>query len=1250
MRDTLLRSGDIGRDLLSVDWAATPLGALDTWPRSLETVVRMVLSSRFSMWMGWGEQLTFFCNEAYRRDTLGKKYPWALGKPTSAVWSEIWQDIGPRIDTVMRTGEATWDRSLLLFLERSGYAEETYHTFSYSPLTNDAGQIAGLLCVVSEDTDEVISQRRIRTLRDLGTRTTADLTEAETISSACRQMASNPQCLPFTLLYTFDGDGTSATLAGSSGFLGPHPAAPATIAAGHDGAAWPTGPALASSSTLVEDLTDRFVDVPAGAWDEPPRQAWVVPLAQTRGRPLGFLVVGLNRYRPLDEAYRDFLGLIAGQLSSSITGARAYDFERDRAEKLAELDRTKTEFFTNVSHEFRTPLTMLLGPAEDALSDPENPLPPRQRGRVDVIMRNGQRLLKLVNTLLDFSRLESGRSDAHFEAVDLGAYTRELASMFDTAAERLGLELVVTCPFLSGPALVDRDLWAKIVLNLLSNALKFTFQGVVSVELREVGRMVELVVSDTGTGIPESELPQLFERFHRVSGAKSRTHEGSGIGLALVAELAELHGGTVEASSVLGEGSRFTVRIPLGSGRLDESTVAAASAVPSEAVVRHAEGFLAEAAHWIGPGGEERRRHPASAGDREVPRILMVDDNADIRQYISELLSDEYVVETAVDGVDGLARARATTPDLVITDVMMPRMDGFGLLAALQAEPSTVGVPVVMLSARAGEEGILEGLDAGADDYLVKPFTARELQARVRANLELDRARRTRRQLERSRSLLNQAQRLARVGSWEIDLKTNGVEVSEEFQRIAGRSIEEFQALGYPQAITSLVHPDDRARVVEAIEAGSDGSPIEYEARLVHSNGDVVLVSVHGELVCDEHGRAETLRGSVQDITERRAAEEALALVAANAEAAAREHSIADELQRSLLPQQVFDLNHLDVATFYRAGVEGTQVGGDWYDVIELGAGRTALVVGDVMGRGVQAAAVMGQLRAAIRAYARLDLPPVDVLEYLDGIVRELGADQIVTCTYAVFDPIDMVVRYANAGHLPPIVAMPDRGGYSLAETVDPPLGAGSADLVEHEVRLPAGAMLVLYTDGLVERRGEDLDRGIESLVEAVSGVDRTVDGMPELLVEALLPDGPDDDVAILVAQVESRATTGSLSRRFESFEVAVTEARRVVAEHLRAHRLPVDVVEDAVLVTSELVTNAMLHGAAPVDLRVHADHSRVLLEVQDRGSFQPRRVRPTPDDEHGRGLQIVAALSQRWGTRVTPDGKSVWCILGSAG
>ncbi|MGZ4438576.1 MAG: SpoIIE family protein phosphatase, partial [Nocardioidaceae bacterium] len=1199
MRDTFLRSGEVGRDLLEVDWASTPLGPLETWPSSLETVVRMVLTSRFSMWMAWGPDLTFFCNDAYRRDTLGKKYPWALGKPASTVWSEVWHDVAPLVDQVLQTGVATWDESLLLFLERNGYPEETYHTFSYSPLTDDSGHIAGMLCVVIEDTQSVIGNRHLRVLRDLGVRSAANLGEVEAVERASRQLGTAPEDLPFTLTYLFDEAAGTATLAGQTGFKGDHPAAPPVLSLESD-FPWPATAVRGGETVVVADLGDRFADLPTGPWPDPPTTAVVLPLAQSgQPRPSGMLVAGVNRYRPLDESYRDFLDLVAAQLTALIGDARSYDFERRRAESLAALDQAKTDFFTNISHEFRTPLTLLLGPAEDALADSEDPLPPRQRQRLDLISRNGQRLLKLVNTLLDFSRLESGRIHAQFEPTDLAELTRELAAMFDAAAERLGLTLTVDCPPLSAPVYVDRDLWAKVVLNLLSNALKFTFTGGITVRLREHDGAAELSVADTGTGIPSEELPHLFERFRRVPGATSRTHEGSGIGLALVAELSELHGGRATATSTPGEGSVFSVRVPFGTHHLPADSVVTSGGPAAAAIAQSAGPFVGEAVHWAAEEAPTAAESgPARRHDSGAARVLVVDDNSDVRLYVAGLLGDEYVVEAAVDGMDALEKARERVPDLVLTDVMMPRMDGFQLLAALREDPLTVGVPVVMLSARAGEEGLLEGLDAGADDYLVKPFTARELQARVRANLELDRARRTRRQLERSRSLLDQAQRLAHVGSWEVDLGTGALDLSDETVRIVGRTRDEIAAVTFPAVLDELVHPDDLDLVRRAIEAALDGAEIALEVRLLHRAGDAVLVSVRGEMVPGEDGRPGLLRGSLQDITERRAAEEALSLAAVNAEAAAREHAIADELQRSLMPRLSFDLDHLDVATYYRAGVEGTQVGGDWFDVIELGAGRTALVVGDVMGRGVQAAAVMGQLSAAVRAYARLDLPPADVLEFLDGIVRELGENQIVTCVYAVFDPADRTLRFANAGHLPPILVRPGAGAETLVGAEDPPLGAGPFNLTQQEVSLPARTLAVLYTDGLVERRGKDLEVGIETLARLAADMTGHVTEMPEQLVQALLPDGPDDDVAILVARVDTPPSNETLVQRFEASERAVLEGGHLGARHRAARDVSETLVDDAVLATSELLTNAVVHGIGPIHLRVRTLDREVLIEV----------------------------------------------------
>jgi len=1248
--DVLEAGGAVGRDLLAVDWARTGIGPPEGWPRSLTTALRILLTSRFAMWMAWGADLTFFCNDAYRRDTLAEKYPWALGRSAREVWAEIWPDIGPRIDAVMRTGDATWDEALLLFLERSGYVEETYHTFSYSPLHDDDGAIAGMLCVVSEDTDTVIGERHMATLRDLGSDTTSVRTEAEVLAAAVRHLQGDLRSLPFALFYLFDDDSDGARLSGAAGIRPGTPAAPHVVGLDDPGAIWPAAALAAGETALVEDLDRRIAALPTGAWDEPPRRALVVPLPQQgQQRPYGFLVAALNRYRALDDAYRSFVGLVAGQVAAGISTARAYDAERRRAEQLAELDRAKTAFFTNVSHELRTPLTLLLGPAEDALRDDDAPLPGTQRWRVEAVQRNGQRLLMLVNSLLDFSRLESGRATAHFESIDLARYTTELASMFRSAFERAGLTLDVECPPLREHVYVDADMWAKIVLNLLSNALKFTFEGGATLRLTDADDGPRLVVTDTGTGIEPAEQPQLFERFHRVLGARSRSHEGTGIGLALVAELSGLHGGEVGVESAPGQGSTFTVGLHYGRDHLPPDQVAAGDGDGASAAGR-AEGFVAEALRWLEAAPEDRAVDrdgdgaPTARGAR--PRVLVVDDNADMRDYVASLLAHDYDVAAARDGAAALALVRETAPDLVLTDVMMPELDGFGLLAAMRADADTSHIPVVMLSARAGEEGTIEGLEAGADDYLVKPFTARELRARVRANLELDRARRIRAELERSRELLDEAEYLAGVGSWEIDLATRQVRASAQYLRLLAVTADELRVAGLEGAL-EFIHAGDRARVATAIEdAVEDGAPFDVECRIVPARGPERIVRARGVLHHDEDGRPAVLRGSAQDITEQREAEAVRRIAAATAEAAAREHAIADELQRSLLPDVVLDPEHIEIASYYRAGVEGTQVGGDWYDVIELGAGRTALVIGDVMGRGVRAAAIMGQVRAAVRAFARLDLGPSDMLELLDGVVRDLGEDQIVTCVYAIYDPIDGVLVYANAGHLPPLLAPPDAPAIRL-EGREPPLGSGPLSVSEHQMRIPDGALVALYTDGLVERRMGAVDAGIDALATAVEAAAGPIEPLPGVLVDALLPDGPDDDVAVLVARVPPPGADGSSATLPIAAEPrSVADARAFVAAALRSRDTDETVVQRAILLASELVTNAVLHGRPPIRLRLRHTTRHAIIEVYDGTAVLPRRLRPTPDDEHGRGIQLVASLAERWGTRPLPHGKSVWCML----
>ena len=715
--------GELAALMRATDWAATPLGPVAQWPTALRTAVRMVLTSRFSMWMGWGDELTMFYNDAYRRDTLGVKHPWALAQPASAVWSEIWADVHPRILSVLGGGGATWDEALLLFLERGGYPEETYHTFSYSPLHDDDGRIRGMLCVVVEETPRLISERRVTLLGSVAAAIANKAVRDDVLAGFARSIEATAHDLPFTLTYLFDPDG-AARLVSSTGFRAPHPAAAAVIAPGA-AAPWALDQVLATGAPVLVPLA-RDAAWPTGPWAVPPTAALLVPIAQQgQTRPAGVLVAGLNPMRAVDAPYREFVSLLVGQLAAGLASADAYAQERRRAEALAELDRAKTAFFSNVSHEFRTPLTLMLGPLGTLLGDPDLAAP--LRDELTTIHRNGRRLLKLVNTMLDFSKIEAGRATAHFQPVDLALLTADLASVFRAATDKAGLRFTVTCAPLDVPIAVDVDMWEKIVLNLLSNAFKFTLAGEIAVSLARRGDRVELAVRDTGAGIPPAELPRIFDRFHRVEGSVGRTYEGTGIGLALVQELVKLHHGAIAVESMLGTGTTFTVTIPIAAaatGALDTPVPRAAESSP----------FVEEALRWLPDAAPATAERP-SPPERSRERVLVVDDNADMRDYLRRLLAVRWDVTTAANGVLALAAMRARRPNLVITDVMMPELDGLGLLAAMGGEPDLREIPVLMLSARAGEEARVEGLQAGASDYLVKPFASSELLAHVETQL-----------------------------------------------------------------------------------------------------------------------------------------------------------------------------------------------------------------------------------------------------------------------------------------------------------------------------------------------------------------------------------------------------------------------------------------------------------------------------------------------------------------------------------
>jgi signal transduction histidine kinase len=738
--------GEMAGIMRAFDWAETPLGPVQLWSPALRMMSTFLLANRFPMLLWWGPLFCQLYNDAYR-PILGTKHPHFLGRPVSECWHEIWDILEPLIQTPFQGGPATWMEDIQLEINRYGFTEESHFTIAYSPVPDETSPrgIGGVLATVHEITEKVVGERRTRALRDLGARSIEAKTADEACTRAAEILANYTKDIPFVLLYLFNADSKSARLAGVAGIKLSTTVVSSAIPFPGTSSFWPILELCKSEDVqIVDDLENRFGSIPSGPWSEPPSAAAVLPIRSNVARqPAGCLVAGLSRRLRFDDSYRVFLELVSSQIATAIAGAEAYEEERKRAEKLAELDRVKTMFFSNVSHEFRTPLTLMLAPLEDILAKSTKDVTPDNRRLASVAHRNGIRLLKLVNTLLDFSRIEAGRAQARYQPTDLAAFTAELASLFRSATDRASLELIVECEPLGQAVYVDHDMWEKIVLNLLSNAFKFTFRGEIAVRIQENDGTAELSVRDTGVGIPERELPRLFERFHRVEGARGRSFEGSGIGLALVQELVKFHGGTIAVESTLNEGTVFRVRVPFGCEHLPQDQVSAAAETPARGAAPSS--YVAEALSWFDSRSSSREaveipheleRIPEGKS-RSLQRVLLVDDNRDMRQYLQRLLSGRYEVITAGNGRLALDVALKDPPDLVLTDIMMPEMDGFELLAALRNNADTSTIPIILLSARAGDEARIEGLQHGPDDYLVKPFSARELLARVQTHLEL---------------------------------------------------------------------------------------------------------------------------------------------------------------------------------------------------------------------------------------------------------------------------------------------------------------------------------------------------------------------------------------------------------------------------------------------------------------------------------------------------------------------------------
>src|SRR5579862_4074124 len=662
-------SGEMATRMRALDWSTTALGPVEQWPQALRTCVRIVLDSAYPMNICWGPDYVNLYNDAYV-PSMGAKHPWALGRSARDVVPEIWEFVKQWFDTAVTQRQAFSGLADQLYpINRKNYLEEVYCALSVSPLPDDNGNVGGVLAILLETTERVLEDRRRHLLRNLASRAAGARSEEEVWRVSAETLGENRLSLPFAFLYEYRPSEHQAYLARAS--VETEAALRPPVIDCRSENLWRFDPALAKDGVLVE-LGDRASGMPVPGWAFPPKEACVVPIRLgEHGEALGFLIAGIHPGRALDDAYRQFVYRITEQITIGLTSARAYEQERQRAESLAELDRAKTTFFSNVSHEFRTPLTLMLGPLEEVLPAARERLRSEQHEQLLAVRRNGLRLLKLVNTLLDFSRLEAGRVQASYQPTELAGFTSEIASAFDSAMDNAGLRFSVACQPLAEPVYVDRDMWEKIVLNLLSNALKFTFEGEVDLTLKPVDGAVELRVHDTGVGIPEEHRDRVFERFHRIEGTASRTDEGTGIGLALVQELVKLHGGSVRVESAVGAGSVFTVTIPRGRGHLPAERVEAERTHGTPSLVStktRAEAYIEEAKQWDGDevGGAANGEIPGSAvssspapkSGTERELIILADDNPDMRRYLIRLLGDYYEVRAVADGRQALEAIR----------------------------------------------------------------------------------------------------------------------------------------------------------------------------------------------------------------------------------------------------------------------------------------------------------------------------------------------------------------------------------------------------------------------------------------------------------------------------------------------------------------------------------------------------------------------------------------------------------------
>jgi signal transduction histidine kinase/FixJ family two-component response regulator/anti-sigma regulatory factor (Ser/Thr protein kinase) len=1278
--------GEMGRLFAEFDWANHPLGTPAQWPAEMRTTVATTLASRFpiNLWLSPDDLFTMY-NEAYI-PILGNRHPAALGMRGEGVWWDIWDSIGPLIESVFTSGKAVWVDDLLLPVITGGRRQERYFTFSYGPLIGDSGAVYGVVATVAETTERVLGERRLHLLNAVASATMETHTVDDAVGAAVSVCADQPDDVPFLAAYVRGADAADTTLRGATPSV--LPLLPPTL---EKLTHWEPAARSRAEVQIIENVSSviRGLHMVLGA--DCPDQALVLPLGENA--IAGALVVGTNSRCPLDEQYLAFCQLLADQLSSALASVVSHEQQRQRADALAELDRAKTAFLTNVSHEFRTPLTLLLGPLEDALADVGSHTVLAERLRM--ARRNAGRLLRLVDSLLQFSRVEAGRATTKLVCTDVGALTSQIASSFTELCERAGLELVLDCH--RALADVDQDMWETIMLNVISNAVKYTLSGSITVSVHSgdnppgddaghagaregrAGRPGRVLVSvrDTGVGISEADLKRLGERFFRADTARGRSVEGTGIGLSLVRGLVELQQGGMQIASELDRGTTVAITLPksLAATPIDH---ALADLLDNPYVV--------EADQWVEP-------LPIEAAPAEDDRklVLIADDNADMRAHIDRVLSVHWRTVLVADGEAALRATYELRPDAIVTDVMMPKLDGFDFVAAIRRDTELAATPIVMLSARAGNEAVSEGYAGGADDYLPKPFRSRELIERVAARLSAagrERAGQQQREaelrhtsataqldaaLQAADSVAGIADALlaSPVGSGGAPIVVIGLlDVEENNVRFeyAGPVPAEFRdryhvaTLDTPLVPIDVIKTGQRMVIADTLAlAPRYGHVVHETAHNVRSCVSQPLRGHDGKVI----GSLGLLWPTPQDFDASelemyaRIAEITQSAVS-RVRSAQREHRIAVDFQEHLL-----DLDRGStaavVAAVYQPGGEAMRVGGDWYLVAPLQQpGQIAVSVGDVVGHGLPAAIVMSRLRAAVSATALTGADPGAVLSSLDRYAAAVPGARCATVSYAVIDTGQPAtadgtssLTYSCAGHPYPLLVTPDHAPVFLQAGRRPPVAAWEshrkANTAEHD--LPAGSMLLLYTDGLIERPGETLDEGFARLQAAAAYRAELSVGefCDELLDRMAPPDGYTDDVVLLAVR-PSHTTARSFATVLPAAPVNIPEARHRLRDWLTGIALDPRRQADILLATGEAVTNAVEHGSGGDSLRTVSIEAflrghTVSATISDTGRWSGDSSASQRSLQGGRGLTMINGLADHvktvrtaHGTRITLD------------